>query len=1015
MTEVENNMEVDTESEEILKGAQGALDRFMDMSFPPRCKDLEDVFNYLYPTRPVRLRPAERTPAVSFDPLTCINCGRCVAVCADVMGINAIDEDSSMAAGNCVSCGQCTTVCLTDAMRETPATAAVLGALGAGRAMVLVVSPSSCVSLGEMFGDPVGTNVTGKVVTVARALGFRFVFDEGFGQDVTLVATADELLRRKRSGSRLPLFGCPCPATISLIEKFYPDLQELLMPIRAPANVIADLVRGPFAAARGISPESIFVVHLTPCVASKAQVECALTTREFGQLVTRFGIEWSLIGDGQFDPPWHESSSAAALSQVSSGFAQGVIWSMQTTANAPPDDLDVWRKMSKEKPVTSGTMQIDGLDFRFGVCAAPGARDLIVSGKYKKYDFVEVMACPGGCVFGGGQPKLGRAAAARRADAIRDICQKAIHRVPLAVEAVRAVPLDQIKTAFEPQPVASPKRHRLPVVAFGSGRGRSLRYARLIAGFMDCASVAMNQLEVSRSLVNYRQIVFVTSTIHSGDVPMSAQYFIKRLEETSEDLSGLNFAVLALGRSNFGQNFAKTGKRLFALLEKNKATPKLPLYICDEVEPDRGRSTFIKFCDDLARALFLPKPKPGLFAIVEAGVVDDTSILDKPSRPIGFERVDIVGREVSSAGDSEDTFHRYTFKLPDGLTFAVGDCVDILPENDPEQVAAVMSALKYDPKLVVKFAARQGDDKNVIPEKVSLLQLFTQFLDLNCAPARSMLNAFYGVANDLGKRELRPYLDENTEDQWASLLRDVNVAEVIVRYSKYGIPEFNNLISVFPPIIPRLFSIASGPLANPGFFDVFVLDVHFGPKKNRHGITTAFLADPNTKTVWLRAIRSLVQYPKDADAPIILIAVGSALAQLFPMFEHRKAIGAGLAPAILFFEAKYKGSYPLVMKKLTAFKESGILQDVFIAWTAQEEGRKHVHELLKENQSTVWNMWENPKTQLFYCGPPRGVIDDVREILCDITVTEGWLAREEAMAFSSRHVWNLNGEALLSS
>jgi sulfite reductase alpha subunit-like flavoprotein len=103
------------------------------------------------------------------------------------------------------------------------------------------------------------------------------------------------------------------------------------------------------------------------------------------------------------------------------------------------------------------------------------------------------------------------------------------------------------------------------------------------------------------------------------------------------------------------------------------------------------------------------------------------------------------------------------------------------------------------------------------------------------------------------------------------------------------------------------------------------------------------------------------------------------------------------------------------MKKLESYKQSGILQELYFAWSSPPETKKHIHQILKENQSAVWTLWENPKTQMFYCGPSRGVIDHVREVMYDITVNEGWLAREEAMAFSSRHVWNINGEALVSS
>jgi sulfite reductase alpha subunit-like flavoprotein len=153
-------------------------------------------------------------------------------------------------------------------------------------------------------------------------------------------------------------------------------------------------------------------------------------------------------------------------------------------------------------------------------------------------------------------------------------------------------------------------------------------------------------------------------------------------------------------------------------------------------------------------------------------------------------------------------------------------------------------------------------------------------------------------------------------------------------------------------------------------------------------------------------MKGVYKYPAEAGTPVLMVAVGGGISVMFSLIQYRMATKDKLGPAYLFFAARYRGAYPLLLRKLDKFLETGVIQGLFTAFSGDGPKKLHMQDLLKQSSSQLWELWQDSRTQLFYCGPQRGLPDDIREILVQITINEGFLAMEEAMAVSGRHVMN---------
>ncbi|MFO8067764.1 MAG: NADH-dependent [FeFe] hydrogenase, group A6 [Bacteroidales bacterium] len=367
------------------------------------------------------------------DPDKCILCGRCVRVCEDVMGVACIDFinrgsqsvigsafNSALNTSSCVNCGQCIMVCPTGALSEKSHFPELISMLNNPEKTVVVqYAPAISVSLAEEFNMPAGVDINGVMNAAMRKMGFKFVFDTTFTADLTIMEEAAELVDRVKSGGTLPMITSCCPGWVKFAEEFYPDLLPNLSTCKSPQQMMGSVIKSYWAEKTGNKAEDIYSVSVMPCTAKKFEaqreemthkgitdVDAVLTTRELGQLIRMFGIDINNIAPEATDSPLGFRSSAGKLFGASGGVMEAAIrtaYNMITGEELMRFKIEALRGLDGCK---EAQISIKGLDVNVAVVnGLANARVLLDKMKKgeKNYHFIEVMACPGGCINGGGQ------------------------------------------------------------------------------------------------------------------------------------------------------------------------------------------------------------------------------------------------------------------------------------------------------------------------------------------------------------------------------------------------------------------------------------------------------------------------------------------------------------------------------------------------------------------------------------------------------------------------------------
>ncbi|MDO4745381.1 MAG: NADH-dependent [FeFe] hydrogenase, group A6 [Bacillota bacterium] len=378
--------------------------------------------------------PLDVGVSIVRDPNKCILCRRCVSACKNIQTVGVIDmvnRGFSTQVGSpfglplsetpCVNCGQCINYCPVGALHEKDDVDKVWEAIyDPTKHVVVQTAPAVRVALGEDFGMPIGTPVTGKMVTALRMLGVDKVFDTDTGADLTIMEEVAELIDRVRGGGKLPLITSCSPGWIKFCEHNFPGMLDHLSSCKSPQQMFGSILKSYYAEKNEIDPKDIVVVSIMPCTAKKFEaarpemevdgirdVDVVLTTRELAKMIYDIGIDFPNLGDSTFDNPFGGATGAGVIFGATGGVMEAALRTAADLLTGSSADNIEYEPVRGLEGIKVATVQAGDLTLRAAVAHGLGnARKLMekVESGEEEFHFIEVMACPGGCVNGGGQP-----------------------------------------------------------------------------------------------------------------------------------------------------------------------------------------------------------------------------------------------------------------------------------------------------------------------------------------------------------------------------------------------------------------------------------------------------------------------------------------------------------------------------------------------------------------------------------------------------------------------------------
>ena len=378
----------------------------------------------------------DRSKSIVLDRSKCVKCGRCVAACRTRTATNSIkfhridgvrlvgpEELKCFDDTNCLLCGQCIADCPVDALSEKSHIERVQDALNDPEKHVIVaMAPAVRTSMGELFKMGYGQDVTGKLYTALRELGFDKVFDINFGADMTIMEEATELIERIKNNGPFPMLTSCCPSWVREVENYFPELVENLSSAKSPQQIFGAASKTYYPQVADIDPKKVFTVTVMPCTSKKFEadrpemenegirnIDAVITTRELARMIKAAKIDFAKLEDGEVDPAMGEYTGAGVIFGATGGVMEAALRSAKDFCEGKDLEEIEYKEVRGLKGIKEATVNIGGNDYNVAVInGASNVFKFMESEKLKEkqYHFIEVMACPGGCVNGGGQPHI---------------------------------------------------------------------------------------------------------------------------------------------------------------------------------------------------------------------------------------------------------------------------------------------------------------------------------------------------------------------------------------------------------------------------------------------------------------------------------------------------------------------------------------------------------------------------------------------------------------------------------
>ena len=387
-------------------------------------------FKATQPTQPID----RSAPSIERNPNRCVLCGDCVRACSEIQGIGAIDfayrgANSAVLPAfgkdlnqvECVHCGKCASVCPTGALVPRSEVEDVWKAIDNPNTVVVAqIAPAVRVAIGECFGKPAGTVATGQIAAAMRRIGFNKIFDSSFTADMTVLEEAEEFIGRKTKGENLPIMTSCCPAWVKFTEQYYPDLLPNLSSCKSPQQMFGSVAKKILPGMLKVDPKNLIVVAIMPCTAKKFEarrpefkteagpdVDFVLTTQELARMIEEKGLAFDRLEPESLDMPLGFKTGAGVIFGATGGVSEAVLRYASEKLGGPRGQEIEFREVRGQDGVREAELTFNGVTLKMAIAHGLGnARKLVekIRSGEAKYDIVEIMACPGGCVGGAGQP-----------------------------------------------------------------------------------------------------------------------------------------------------------------------------------------------------------------------------------------------------------------------------------------------------------------------------------------------------------------------------------------------------------------------------------------------------------------------------------------------------------------------------------------------------------------------------------------------------------------------------------